>query len=121
MGYSQIMSLPHPSTDQIDLATVLSVLGDETRLSIVGYLARKEGFNVNCSQFLEFASKTNVSYHLAKLREAGVTRTEVRGTNRLVTLRRADLDQRFPGLLDSIIAAALKLPWLEKEKLEALS
>ena len=113
------MSLPHPTIDQIDLATVLSVLGDETRLRIVGYLARKEGFNVNCSQFLDFASKTAVSYHLAKLREAGVTRTEVRGTNRLITLRRADLDQRFPGLIDSVIASALKLPWLERDEIEA--
>ena len=113
------MSLPHPTTDQLDLATVLSVLGDETRLRIVGYLARKEGVNVNCSQFLDFASKTSVSYHLARLREAGVTRTEVHGTNRYITLRRADLDQRFPGLLDSVIASALKLPWLEKDEIEA--
>lgn len=98
------MSLLHPATDQIDLANVLAVLGDPTRLAIVGYLARHEGLEINCSRFLELGSKTNVSYHLAKLREAGVTRTEVRGTNRLVSLRRADLDQRFPGLLSSIIA-----------------
>jgi DNA-binding transcriptional ArsR family regulator len=112
------MILPHPSTDQIDLATVLAVLGDTTRLSIVGYLARKEGEPVNCGRFLDFGSKTNLSYHLAKLREAGVTRTELRGTNRFITLRRADLDQRFPGLLDSIIAGAIKLPWLEKAEAE---
>ncbi|TGV80706.1 transcriptional regulator, partial [Mesorhizobium sp. M2D.F.Ca.ET.145.01.1.1] len=34
------------------------------------------------------------------------TRAEVVGTNRMITLRRADLDARFPGLLDSVIAAA---------------
>ncbi|TGT16778.1 transcriptional regulator, partial [Mesorhizobium sp. M4B.F.Ca.ET.172.01.1.1] len=50
--------------------------------------------------------KTNLSYHLAKLREAGVTRSEAVGTSRLITLRRDDLDKRFPGLLDSVIAAA---------------
>jgi DNA-binding transcriptional ArsR family regulator len=110
------MTLPHPATDQIDLATVLAVLGDATRLSIVGYLARNEGSEVNCSRFLDFGSKTNLSYHLAKLREAGVTRTELRGTNRFISLRRADLDQRFPGLLDSIIASAVKLPFAFKEK-----
>jgi DNA-binding transcriptional ArsR family regulator len=113
------MTLPHPSTDQIDLATVLAVLGDPTRLSIVGYLARKEGEPVNCSGFLDLASKTSLSYHLAKLREAGVTRTELRGTNRFISLRRADLDQRFPGLLDSIIPSAMKLPWVFKDKAEA--
>ena len=100
------MTLPHPNTDQISLPIVLGVLGDPTRLAIVRYLASKEGVPLNCSQFLDLGSKTNLSYHLAKLREAGVTRAEVVGTNRLITLRRADLDARFPGLLDSVIAAA---------------
>jgi DNA-binding transcriptional ArsR family regulator len=109
------MSLPHPSVDQIELANVLAVLGDQTRLAVVGYLALNEGIAVNCGQFLDLGSKTNLSYHLAKLREAGITRTEVRGTNRLISLRRADLDSRFPGLLDSVIAAAVKLPINIKE------
>src|SRR5580765_3107285 len=100
------MTLPHPNTDQISLPIVLAVLGDPTRLAIVRYLASKEGVALNCSQFLDFGSKTNLSYHLAKLREAGVTRAEVVGTNRMITLRRTDLDARFPGLLDSVIAAA---------------
>jgi DNA-binding transcriptional ArsR family regulator len=101
------MILSHPSIDQIDLANVLAVLGDQTRLAIVGYLARNDGMPANCSQFLDFGSKTNLSYHLAKLREAGVTRTEISGTSRLISLRRAELEQRFPGLLDSILAAAV--------------
>lgn len=67
----QRMSLFHPSTDQIDLATVLAVLGDQTRLSIVGYLARNEGVQINCNRFADLGSKTNVSYHLAKLQGSG--------------------------------------------------
>lgn len=102
------MTLPHPTTDQISLPLVLSVLGDPTRLAIVAHLARREGGKgrMNCGHFLALASKTNLSYHLAKLREAGVTRTEVVGTQRFLSLRREDLDQRFPGLLDSIVAGA---------------
>jgi DNA-binding transcriptional ArsR family regulator len=73
---------------------------------MVSYLAQNYGTPVTCGQFLKFGSKTNLSYHLAKLRQAGITSTEVSGTARLISLRRADLDQRFPGLLDSIIAAA---------------
>ncbi|MBZ9799766.1 ArsR/SmtB family transcription factor [Mesorhizobium sp. ES1-4] len=106
------MTLPHPNADQISLPIVLSVLGDPTRLAIVRYLASKEGVPLNCSRFLDLASKTNLSYHLAKLREAGVTRADVVGTNRMITLRRADLDARFPGLLDSVIAAAVHDPAL---------
>lgn len=110
------MSLPHPSADQISLPNVLAVLGDQTRLAVVGYLARHEGVAMSCGQFLEFGSKTNLSYHLAKLREAGITRTEVSGTSRLISLRRDDLDRRFPGLLDSIITAARDIPQLERLK-----
>jgi len=100
------MNPQHPAVDQISLSNVLAALGDPTRLAIVAELARKGDGPVSCSHFLIFTSKTNLSYHLAKLREAGVTRTEVSGTSRFTTLRRADLDQRFPDLLASVIAGA---------------
>jgi DNA-binding transcriptional ArsR family regulator len=101
------MTLPHPTADQIALPNVLAVLGDPTRLAIVAELARNAGGPMNCGSFLDLcSSKTNLSYHLAKLREAGVTRTEVAGTSRFTSLRREDLDRRFPGLLDSVLAAA---------------
>jgi len=102
--------LPHPHTDQITFATVLTALGDETRLAIIGYLARDEENAMTCGQFLDLGSKTSLSYHLAKLREAGVVHVRPEGTKRLVTLRRADLDSRFPGFLDSIIATTRHLP-----------
>jgi DNA-binding transcriptional ArsR family regulator len=100
------MKLPHPPVDQISLPDVLAVLGDPTRLAMVSYLAQNNGVPVTCGQFLQFGSKTNLSYHLAKLRQAGITCTEISGTARLISLRRNDLEQCFPGLLDSIIAAA---------------
>lgn len=39
------------------------------------------------------------SYHLRLLRQAGVTRTRADGTLRHISLRRGDLEERFPGLL----------------------
>jgi DNA-binding transcriptional ArsR family regulator len=65
---------------------------------------------MTCGQFYELGSKTSLSYHLAKLREAGVVRVEPSGTSRLISLRRSDLDERFPGFLDSVIATAVTLP-----------
>jgi DNA-binding transcriptional ArsR family regulator len=117
------MTLPHPSADQISLTNVLAVLGDPTRLAIVVHLARREGVAMNCSQFLDLSSKTNLSYHFAKLREAGITRAEIAGTSRLITLRRDDLDRRFPGLLDSVIAAAgdLPMPFVGSERAESVA
>ncbi|MIL10038.1 ArsR family transcriptional regulator, partial [Salmonella enterica subsp. enterica] len=83
-------------------AHVLAALGDETRLAIVRKLATAQA-PMNCGTFTELGSKTNISYHLAKLREAGVTFTEVSGTSRLVTLRASELDSRFPGLMASVV------------------
>lgn len=105
--------LPHPDIDQIALPNVLSALGDETRLAIIGYLARHEDIGMTCGQFSDLTSKTNLTYHLSKLREAGVVNIRPEGTRRRVTLRREDLDQRFPGFLDTIIASAITLPLVE--------
>ena len=112
--------LPHPETDQIVLANVLTALGDETRLAIIGYLARGGENAMTCGQFLDLGSKTSLSYHLGKLREAGIVHVRPEGTRRLVTLRRADLDERFPGFLDTIIATTHDLPFAVRQG-EALS
>lgn len=108
------MSLPHPEPDQITLPNVLAALGDETRLAIIGCLARCEATSgLVCGQLGGLTSKTNLTYHVAKLREAGVVNVRPEGTKRRVTLRRDDLNQRFPGFLDSIIASAIDLPAVE--------
>ena len=101
------MTLNHPETDRIDLANVLTALGDETRLAMLGYLARADGSEMTCGQFHPLASKTALSYHLAKLREAGIVNVRPLGTKRLISLRRDDLDERFPGFLAAIEASAL--------------
>lgn len=112
MRYVMVMTyLAHPDTEQITFANVLTALGDETRLAIIGHLARNEENAMTCGQFLDLGSKTSLSYHLAKLREAGVVHVRPEGTKRLVTLRRADLDARFPGFLDSIVATTRDLPF----------
>jgi DNA-binding transcriptional ArsR family regulator len=104
--------LPQPDREQIELARVMESLSDPTRLAIVAFLAslQDEMPEARCGAFTAFGSKQNLTYHLAKLREAGVTRARPVGTSRYISLRREDLDQRFPGMLDSIIAAALSEP-----------
>jgi DNA-binding transcriptional ArsR family regulator len=97
-----VRKIHHPSTDEIDLATVLRTLGDPARLEIVRLLAG--GGEQNCAALqsqLDMPVST-CSYHLKLLREAGVTRTRASGTERFMSVRRDDLDARFPGLLDSI-------------------
>jgi hypothetical protein len=37
------------------------------------------------------------------LRDAGLINQRVEGTSRMTTLRRDDLDARFPGLLEAVL------------------
>jgi len=105
-------TLPHPALEEIELARVLEALSDPTRLAVVAFLASDvaRNFEPRCGDFTTFGSKTNLTYHLAKLREAGVTSTRPSGTSRFISLRRDDLEARFPGLLTSLIAAAMAEP-----------
>ena len=92
--------IPHPDVAALDLATIMRTLGDPLRLDIVRLLG--DGRPRVCgeiSSLLGIPASTG-SYHLRLLREAGVTRTEAVGTQRFISLRRDDLEARFPGLAD---------------------
>ena len=43
-------------------------------------------------------------------RARGVIRNDPRGRGRILSLRRADLDDRFPGLLAAVLAAQPPIP-----------
>jgi len=96
--------LYHPTFEQIQLPGVLDALSDPMRLEIVMRLDA-EG-EKRCSALGEYGSKTNLSYHLARLREAGVTATRAEGAFRIISLRRKDLEAKFPGLLDTVLRSA---------------
>jgi DNA-binding transcriptional ArsR family regulator len=91
--------IPHPPADAIDLATVMRTVGDPLRLEIVRLLADGAKGCGELSDQLGIPASTG-SYHLRLLREAGVTRTTADGVHRLISLRRDDLEERFPGLVD---------------------
>lgn len=97
---------PHPSREQITLPGILEALSDPTRLAIILKLSEKREAETTCGEFLSYGSKTNLSYHLAKLREAGVTRVRLDGTRRHISIRWDDLDVRFPGLVAWLLTAA---------------
>jgi len=95
--------IPHPEADAIELATVMRTVGDPLRLAIVRLLA--DGAEQSCAALQDRLGlpPSTGSYHLRLLREAGVTRTRPAGTQRYISLRRDDLDRRFPGLVDVLI------------------
>jgi DNA-binding transcriptional ArsR family regulator len=93
-------TLAQPPIEAIDMAAVLHALSDPARLEIVRTLAA-EGER-QCGAFDLGLTKATRSHHFKVLREAGLTHTRVAGTARHVTLRRDELDRRFPGLLDAV-------------------
>jgi DNA-binding transcriptional ArsR family regulator len=102
------MSRDHPSTDELELPAVLHALSDPQRLSIVRTLAEAEEPR-RCGGFGLSVTKSTLTHHFRVLREAGVIDQQEDGTAKLNSLRRADLDRRFPGLLDAVLAAATPL------------
>jgi DNA-binding transcriptional ArsR family regulator len=98
-----VREIPHPSVADLDLARLLSVAGDPIRLAILRLLADdRERTCTDVQDALGLPTST-CSYHLRLLREAGLTRTRPVGTERRLTLRRGDLDSRFPGLVDVLV------------------
>jgi DNA-binding transcriptional ArsR family regulator len=80
------------------------------RLTIVRLLAEQGEQNCAALQSKLDMPVSTCSYHLRLLREAGVTRTRAAGTERWMSVRQADLDARFPGLLDALDADADREP-----------
>ncbi len=99
------MSLSHPTREELRIADVLHALSDPQRLSIVQSLA-VDPTPRRCGSFDLCVTKSTLTHHFRVLREAGVIAQREEGTARLNRLRRADLDERFPGLLDAVLAGA---------------
>jgi DNA-binding transcriptional ArsR family regulator len=87
------------------LHDVLAALSDPVRLEMVRRLAAADE-PVACGLLYDGIGKSTASHHFKTLREAGVIERVVLGGQNLQRLRRAEVDEAFPGVLDSIVAAA---------------
>ncbi|HET7146797.1 MAG TPA: helix-turn-helix domain-containing protein [Gaiellaceae bacterium] len=95
--------LEMPAAGDLELEHVLQALSDPVRLEIVRSLAA--GGEQACGAMPLPVSASTRSHHFRILRDAGITVTRAAGTHRYVSLRRKDLDRRFPGLLDVVLRA----------------
>jgi len=87
--------------EDIELPDVLSALGHPARLQIVRVLA--DDTEHRCGGIVPDISKSPLTHHWKVLRDAGVINQRPSGRENLLSLRRDDLNRRFPGLLDSIL------------------
>jgi len=103
--------LPEPAVADLRLETVLGALSDPLRLFIVRkLLLESEQFDHPCGWFGIDRPKSSLTHHFKALREAGVTRQRQYGLERRSHVRVADLNARFPGLLDLVAAWTPDVP-----------
>ena len=97
----------HPNLNDVPLASVLHALSDPARLAIVRKLdrdlsVRGGGLACNCAA-PEGLPRATTSNHFNILRSAGLIEGRKEGTKMIHRLRRAEVDARFPGLLDVVL------------------
>lgn len=88
----------------MSLTRILAALSDPIRLGVVYLLS--DGQERQWGELDAPVSKSTLSHHMKTLRSAGITRTRNEGTRCYVRLRTDDLNERFPGLLQSVLAGA---------------
>lgn len=88
---------------EIDVLTVLQALSDPVRLEIVRQLAVQP--ECMCGQLSLSVAKSTASHHLKTLAHAGITSEREEGTAKYLCLRGPELEERFPGLLESVLRA----------------
>jgi DNA-binding transcriptional ArsR family regulator len=91
--------------DTVELVDVLKALADPTRLQLVRLLADGNPHPKTPTVWNFDMQKSALAYHFKLLRETGITNTIVNGRSHDIQLRRAELDARFPGLIDALIAS----------------
>jgi DNA-binding transcriptional ArsR family regulator len=102
------IALPHPEPESFTLSALLKALGDPERLAIVAQLTAGPQDIGECFRENPNVPKSTRSHLMKVLREAGVIRNDPspRGPGRQVSLRREELEARFPGLLEAILSNA---------------
>ncbi|TPW34264.1 transcriptional regulator [Oecophyllibacter saccharovorans] len=91
----------HPELENVEISQVLRALAEPVRMNIVMQL--HELGTANCTTLLGKRPKSSMSHHFQVLRESGLIRTEIQGIQHFNSLRRAELDKRFPGLMQAIL------------------
>jgi len=98
----------HPSVEDVTVEGILHALSDPVRVAIVADIVGST-CSQNCSNFLKVSDraipKSTLSQHFKVLREAGLIRGERHGVEMQNTSRCAEIEGRFPGLIQAIVKA----------------
>ena len=92
----------HPSPKDFSIDGVLYALADPVRRNVVAKLMGCE--SMSCSKACGDLSPSTISFHHKILRETGLIHSEKKGVEVINSLRKEEVDKRFPGLLNAILA-----------------
>lgn len=93
-----------PTRDALVLTDIMQAFSDPVRIAIVLRLTNEGA--LPCACFNLDLPKSTQSHHFRVLRESGIISTHRDGKALINTLRREDIEARFPGLLALVIAAS---------------
>jgi DNA-binding transcriptional ArsR family regulator len=98
----------HPSIEDVTVEAILHALSDPVRVAIYADIVGS-ACSQSCSNFLKIREKaipkSTLSQHFKVLREAGLIRGERIGVEMQNTSRCTEIEERFPGLIMSIVKA----------------
>ncbi|GAP45555.1 putative ArsR-family transcriptional regulator [Streptomyces azureus] len=97
--------LAHPRAEELEVGPILLALADGNRRRVVAELAERPDEERLCASFDLPVSKSSRTRHWRVLREAGLVYQRDAGNGLYMRLRKEDLDRRFPGLVQAVIAA----------------
>jgi len=92
----------HPETCDIAIPRVLFALSEPLRLNMVRMLA--EHGEVDSIDLGPDLPRSTLTHHTSLLRESGVVFVRAEGRKCMIQLRTHDLEERFPGLLNTVLS-----------------
>jgi DNA-binding transcriptional ArsR family regulator len=103
-----VKPMVHPALADVTVEGIFHALSDAARAEIFVQMCEREDPRP-CTDFQNVNGrsipKSTLSQYIRTLREAGLIRCERRGVEMYNTTRRAEIDQRFPGLIAAMLDA----------------
>ncbi|MFI6810452.1 ArsR/SmtB family transcription factor [Streptomyces luteogriseus] len=97
--------LEHPLVEDLEVGPILLALADGNRRRVVAELSERPDTERLCASFDLPVSKSSRTRHWRVLREAGLVYQRDAGNGLYMRLRKEDLERRFPGLIQAVVAA----------------
>ena len=91
----------HPTKEQFQLSRIFQALSDPIRLEILRKLDKR--IKCACHELDIDLPNPRLSHHYRVLRESGLIHVSVQGKFHYLSIRKEELEEVFPGLMDSIL------------------